>query len=88
VEQTALLEVTDEEMRLVFETGPTATLRMMQLCYPHGEGACAAAKEAIRGLTKHAAVEWGPDNIRVNVICPLATHDPSRFPRRRSAASP
>jgi NAD(P)-dependent dehydrogenase (short-subunit alcohol dehydrogenase family) len=99
----ALVEVTDAEMRLVFESGPMASLRMMQLCYPHmkargggsvinfgssagtmggvkGEGAYAAAKEAIRGLTKHAAVEWGPDNIRVNVICPVATDNPSRWP--------
>ncbi len=27
-------------------------------------------KEAIRGLTRIAAKEWGPDNIRVNVVCP------------------
>jgi NAD(P)-dependent dehydrogenase (short-subunit alcohol dehydrogenase family) len=98
-----LLEVTDQEMTTVWETGPAASLRMMQLCHPHmkaggggaivncasaagtqggvhGEGAYAAAKEAIRGLTKHAAVEWGPDNIRVNVLCPVATEDSSRFP--------
>ena len=98
-----LLEVTDQEMTTVWESGPAATLRMMQLCHPHlkaagggaiincgsaagtqggvhGEGAYAAAKEAIRGLTKHAAVEWGPDNIRVNVLCPVATEDASRFP--------
>lgn len=30
------------------------------------------AKEAIRGLTRVAAKEWGPDNIRVNTICPAA----------------
>lgn len=98
-----LLDVTDEEMTSVWETGPAASLRMMQLCHPHmkaagggaiincgsasgtqggvhGEGAYAAAKEAIRGLTKHAAVEWGPDNIRVNVLAPVATDNPTRFP--------
>lgn len=32
----------------------------------------AAAKEAIRGLSRVAANEWAPDNIRVNVICPKA----------------
>ena len=32
----------------------------------------AAAKEGIRGLSRVAAAEWGPDGIRVNVICPLA----------------
>ena len=35
-----------------------------------GFGAYAIAKEAIRGLTRAAATEWGPDNIRVNVILP------------------
>lgn len=32
----------------------------------------AAAKEAIRGLSRVAANEWAQDGIRVNVICPLA----------------
>ena len=27
-------------------------------------------KEAIRGLSRSAAREWGPDGIRVNVVCP------------------
>ena len=99
----ALMDVDDDEMRLVFESGPFATLRMMQLCYPHmkangggaivnlasasgtqggvyGEGAYAGAKEAIRGITKHAAIEWGPDNIRANAICPIATDNPKRWP--------
>ena len=35
-------------------------------------GAYAGAKEAIRGISKAAALEWGRDNIRVNVICPFA----------------
>ncbi|MCH2170747.1 SDR family oxidoreductase [Myxococcota bacterium] len=40
---------------------------------PVGYGAYAAVKEAIRSLTRAAAVEWGPDGIRVNAIIPLAT---------------
>jgi len=32
----------------------------------------AAAKEAIRAITRVAASEWGPEGIRVNVICPFA----------------
>ncbi|MFM2370493.1 MAG: hypothetical protein RIS85_215 [Pseudomonadota bacterium] len=31
-----------------------------------------AAKEAIRSLSKVAATEWGPEGVRVNVICPFA----------------
>lgn len=32
-----------------------------------------ASKEAMRALSRTAAVEWGPHNIGVNVICPSAT---------------
>jgi NAD(P)-dependent dehydrogenase (short-subunit alcohol dehydrogenase family) len=39
---------------------------------PSGYGAYAAAKEAIRALSRAAACEWGDDNIRVNCIMPLA----------------
>lgn len=96
-----LAEVTDDELSLEIDSGPRATLRMMQLCYPHmkaqrggsiinfasgagtfgmaGLGAYAAAKEAIRGLTKVAAVEWGRDNITINAICPVAATDPARL---------
>jgi 2-hydroxycyclohexanecarboxyl-CoA dehydrogenase len=35
-----------------------------------GFGPYAMTKEAIRGLTRVAASEWGPDGIRVNVVCP------------------
>jgi 2-hydroxycyclohexanecarboxyl-CoA dehydrogenase len=35
-------------------------------------GAYAMAKEAIRGLTRVAAREWGRFGIRVNVVCPFA----------------
>ena len=37
-----------------------------------GQSSYAAAKEGIRGLSRVAATEWGPDGINVNVICPLA----------------
>ncbi len=39
---------------------------------PVGYGPYAAVKEAIRALTRAAAVEWGPDGVRVNAIIPLA----------------
>ncbi|MGW4698559.1 SDR family NAD(P)-dependent oxidoreductase [Kitasatospora cineracea] len=32
----------------------------------------AAAKEAIRGLSRVVANEWAPHDIRVNVVCPMA----------------
>lgn len=37
-----------------------------------GQGSYAAAKEGIRGMSRVAAAEWGPDGITVNVVCPLA----------------
>jgi NAD(P)-dependent dehydrogenase (short-subunit alcohol dehydrogenase family) len=37
-----------------------------------GFGAYAATKEAIRGLSRSAAREWGRHGVRVNVICPAA----------------
>ena len=40
-----------------------------------GQSSYAAAKEGIRGLSRVAATEWGPDGITVNVICPLAMTD-------------
>lgn len=39
------------------------------------QGSYAAAKEAIRGLSRVAANEWAEDGIRVNVVCPLAFTD-------------
>lgn len=36
------------------------------------QGSYAAAKEAVRGVSRVAANEWGVDGIRVNVVCPFA----------------
>ncbi len=36
------------------------------------QGVYAGAKEAIRGLSKSAMQEWGPEQIRVNMIAPYA----------------
>jgi NAD(P)-dependent dehydrogenase (short-subunit alcohol dehydrogenase family) len=36
-------------------------------------GAYAAAKEALRTMSRVAAAEWGRYGIRVNVVCPLAS---------------
>jgi len=35
-----------------------------------GQGAYAASKAGLVGLMKTAAREWGPHNIRVNLVCP------------------
>lgn len=37
-----------------------------------GQSSYAAAKEGIRGMSRVAAAEWGPEGVRVNVVCPLA----------------
>ena len=37
-----------------------------------GQSSYAAAKEAIRGLTRVAATEWAQDGVNANVVCPLA----------------
>ncbi|MEO3784736.1 SDR family oxidoreductase [Actinocorallia sp. B10E7] len=39
---------------------------------PTTYGAYAAAKQALKSLTRTAAVEWGPDGIRVNAVAPHA----------------
>ena len=38
----------------------------------YGQCAYAAAKEAIRALSRVAATEWAKDGIHTNVVCPLA----------------
>jgi NAD(P)-dependent dehydrogenase (short-subunit alcohol dehydrogenase family) len=85
-----LLETTDEEIELLWSTGPRATLRFMRRCYPQlrgggsiinfgsgaqmlarGIGVYAGMKDAIWAISRAAAVEWGPENIRVNVVAPF-----------------
>jgi NAD(P)-dependent dehydrogenase (short-subunit alcohol dehydrogenase family) len=36
------------------------------------QGSYVAAKEAIRAISRVAASEWGPEGVRVNIICPFA----------------
>lgn len=36
-----------------------------------GQSSYVAAKEGIRGISRVAATEWGPDGINVNIVCPL-----------------
>ncbi|QNG21172.1 SDR family oxidoreductase [Rhodococcus triatomae] len=52
----------------------------------------AAAKEAIRGVSRVAANEWAPDGIRVNVLCPFAATEGvvawrERFPEAAAAST-
>lgn len=91
--QKPLLELTEDDWAISFNTGFYATHNFMLVAYPElkkaqgsivnfGSGAAlqgsrfqasyAAAKEAIRGLSRVAATEWAKDSIRVNVVCPLA----------------
>ncbi len=35
-----------------------------------------ATKHAVEGMTKSMAIEWGPENIRVNTICPTFIKTP------------
>jgi meso-butanediol dehydrogenase / (S,S)-butanediol dehydrogenase / diacetyl reductase len=108
----ALLDVDDEDVDLLWRTGPLATLRFMRACHPHlmgggnivnfgsgaqfapeGYGVYAGTKDAIQAITRAAAVEWGRDGIRANLIVPHVTSpsmeaaltDPKR--RARSLAS-
>lgn len=51
----------------------------------------AAAKEAVRGLTRVVANEWAPEGIRVNVVCPFAATEgvvkwQEAFPERAAAS--
>jgi NAD(P)-dependent dehydrogenase (short-subunit alcohol dehydrogenase family) len=51
---------------------------------PNDHGLYAAVKEAIRSLTRTAAVEWGEYGIRVNAVVPLArTGALTEWARRR-----
>jgi len=107
-----LLDVAEDDVDLLWRTGPLATLRFMRVCHPHlcgggsivnfgsgaqyapeGFGVYAATKDAIQAITRAAAVEWGRDGIRANVIVPHVSSpsmeawlaDPKR--RARSLAS-
>ncbi len=91
--QAMLLDITQEQLDLTFQTGLWATFSLMRACHAMlaqsggsiinfasgaglvgmpSQGAYAMTKEAIRGLTRVAANEWGADGIRVNVVCPSA----------------
>ena len=88
----ALLDVDDDDIDLLWRTGPVATLRFMRRCHPHlagggsivnfgsgaqfapeGYGVYAGTKDAIQAITRAAAVEWGRDGIRANLIVPHVT---------------
>ena len=91
VRRGTLLDMPDEDVELLWTTGPRATLRFMRRSYPllRGGGAvinfgvsCTIESTKLRLIRccegSHssnimaAAVEWGPDQIRVNVIAPYA----------------
>ncbi len=52
-----------------------------------GFGAYVMTKEAVRGISRVAAREWGRHNIRVNVVCPAAlTESTAEFSRQHPDA--
>jgi len=68
--QTPLLELTAEHMRVSFESGPMAALRMIQLCHPHmqarGGGAIInfASDAGTRGIPGMGAYSAAKEAIR------------------------
>jgi NAD(P)-dependent dehydrogenase (short-subunit alcohol dehydrogenase family) len=87
-----MLEVTQEIISQLWESGFVATLEFMRACYPHmravGGGSIinfgsgtqtvpknfpvyAAVKAGVQAMSRAAALEWGEQNIRVNVVFPL-----------------
>ena len=91
--QLPLVQTSNADMEVAFDTGFWPTFVLMRAAYPHlvkargsvinfasgaafdaipTQGSYSAAKEAIRAISKVAAGEWGPEGVRVNVICPFA----------------
>ena len=84
-----LAEHTKEQFDQAIYSGLYAAFFYMKHCYPYlketkgsaglfgkpGQSSYAAAKEGIRGMTRVAATEWGPDGINCNLICPLVMTD-------------
>jgi len=89
----SLRRMTEADMETMWQSGPMAAFRFMQLCFPYlrevkgcvvnmgsgssilplgSMGGYAMTKEAVRVLSRVAALEWGRFGIRVNSICPMA----------------
>jgi NAD(P)-dependent dehydrogenase (short-subunit alcohol dehydrogenase family) len=87
-----LLEITEKDARMTWESGFLGSVWFMQAAYPSlveskgaivnlGTGSAlrndlpgftlyAGTKEMIRTMSRMAALEWGKDGIRVNVVIP------------------
>jgi NAD(P)-dependent dehydrogenase (short-subunit alcohol dehydrogenase family) len=71
-EPKPLVDIDGDDYDLVFDVSPRTTFFLVQAVYPTQFWGYAAAKEAIRGMSEAAALEWGRDDVNVNVICPFA----------------
>ncbi|MBC6437566.1 MAG: SDR family oxidoreductase [Rhodobacteraceae bacterium] len=64
------------------ERGGTIIQISSQMGYVGGpdRGVYCATKHAVEGMTKAMAIEWGPERIRVNTICPTFIRTPLTAP--------
>jgi 3-oxoacyl-[acyl-carrier protein] reductase len=71
-------EATDEQWDTIFDVHVRGTLYTNQAVYPHlvraGGGTIVnfgSAKGAVLAWTRNVAIDWAPDNIRVNAVAPF-----------------
>ena len=68
-----LVDHSKEDFDLAINSGLYAAFFYMKHAFPElKKTKGSVVKEGIRGMTRVAATEWGPDGVRANVICPLA----------------
>ena len=71
-----LVQHSEEDFDLAVRSGLYATFFYMKHAYPYlketaGSVINFASGAGIGGMSRVAASEWGPDNINVNIVCPI-----------------